>query len=195
MTRSFKKDEFAINYRGKIKAQNRSIDNVYSIETGAPEFLVLDASDNLDCLARFIIDVDPFQVQNCQTLKKYKDGTTSWTIAVFATKSIDTGEELRYSYGAKFAPWRDIKFWRKVGSSETKKKLHCLQAQLIIEMKRKGREKEPKVEELTQIQNCKAQTVPEMKEGTLAVVTVFFGTEGNSSTNGISGEHFILKIH
>ena len=95
VNRPFKKDEFIINYRGKIKTQNRSTDNVYSIKTGAPEFLVVDASDNLDCLARFINDVDPFHVQNCRTIKIYKDGTTSWTIAIFATKSIDTGEELR----------------------------------------------------------------------------------------------------
>ena len=54
VNRPFKKNEFIINYRGKIKAQNVSIDNVYSIETGAPEFLVVDASDNLDCLARII---------------------------------------------------------------------------------------------------------------------------------------------
>ena len=131
----FKKDEFIINYRGKIKSQNISTDNVYSIETEAPEFLVVDALDNLYCLAIFINDVDPFHVKNCRTVKLYRDGSTSWTIARFATKSIDTGEKLRYSYGAKFAPWRDIKFWRQVGSSETKKKLPCAQSQLIIEKK------------------------------------------------------------
>ena len=63
VNRPFKKDEFIINYRGKIKTQNRSTDNVYSIGTGAPEFLVVDASENLDCLARFINDVDPLHVQ------------------------------------------------------------------------------------------------------------------------------------
>ena len=86
VNRAFKNDEFIINYRGKIKAQNISTDNVYSIETGAPEFLVVDASDNLDCLARFINDVDPFHVQMCRTMKKYKNGTTSWTIAFFCYK-------------------------------------------------------------------------------------------------------------
>ena len=110
VNRPFKKYEFIINYREKIKAQKRSTDNVYSIETGARDFLVVDASDILDCLARFITDVDPFLVLNCRTIKIYKDSTTSWTIAIFATKSIDTGEELRYIYGPKFAPWRDIKF-------------------------------------------------------------------------------------
>jgi len=155
----------------------------------------VDASDNLDCLARFINDVDPFHVQNCRTIKIYKDGTTSWTIAIFATKSIDTGEELRYNYGAKFAPWRDIKFWRQVGSSETKRKLPFVQSQLIIEMKRKGRKKKPKVEKITQSKNCKAQTEVEMKEVTLAVVTGSSETKGNSSTNGISGDLFILKKH
>ena len=91
VNRSFKKDEFIINYRGKIKTQNIFTDNVYSIETGAPELSVKDASDNSDCLARFINDVDPFHVQNCRTIKMKKDGTASWTIAIFATKSIDTG--------------------------------------------------------------------------------------------------------
>ena len=179
VNRPFKKDEFIINYRGTVKPQNISTDNVYSIETGAPEFLVVDASDNLDCLARFINDVDPFHVQNCRTIKIYKDGTTTWTIAIFATKSIDTGEELRYSYGAKFAPWRDIKFWRQVASSETKRKLPCVQSQLIIEMKRKGRKKKPKVEQITHCENSKTQTEPEMKV-TLAVVTGS-ETKGNSS--------------
>ena len=170
VNRPFKKDEFIINYRGKIKAQNISTDNVYSIETGAPEFLVVDASDNLDCLARFINDVDPFHVQNCRPMKSYKSGTTSWTKAIFATKSIDTGEQLRYKCGAKFAPWRDIKFWRQAASSEAKRKLPCVQSQLMIEMKRKGRKKKPKVHQITQSENCKAQTEPEMKEVTLAVV-------------------------
>ena len=72
VNRPFRKDEFIINYRGKIKTQNRITDNVYRIETGAPEFLVVDASDNLDCLARFINDVDPFHVQNCRTTKSIK---------------------------------------------------------------------------------------------------------------------------
>ena len=179
VNRLFKKDEFIINYRGKIKAQNISTENVYSIETGAPEFLVVDASDNLDCLARFINDVDPFLVQNCRTMKIYKDGTTSWTIAIFATKSIDTGEELRYSYGAKFAPWRDIQFWRQFASSKAKRKLPCVQSQLIIEMKRRGRKKKSKVEQITQSENSKHQTEPELKEVTLAVVTGS-ETKGNS---------------
>ena len=163
-----------------MKAQNISTDDVYSIETGALEFLVVDASDSLDYLARFINDVDPFHAQNCRTMKIYKDGTTSWTIAIFATKSIDTGEERRYSYGAKFAPWRDIKFWRQVTSSEMKRKLPCVQSQLIIEMKRKGRKKKPKVEQIIQSENCKAQTEPELKEVTFAVVTSS-ETKDNSS--------------
>ena len=48
VNRLFRKDEFIINYRGKIKAQNISTDNVYSTETGAADFLVVDESDNLD---------------------------------------------------------------------------------------------------------------------------------------------------
>ena len=161
VNRPFKKNEFIIIYRGKMKTQKISTNNVYSIETGAPDFLVVDASEILDCMARFIKDVDPYHVQNCRTIKIYKDGTTSWTIAIFATKSIDTGEELRYSYGAKFAPWRDINFWRQIASSETKRKLPRVQSQLIIEMRRKGRKKKPKIEQITQGENCKTETEPE----------------------------------
>ena len=47
-------------------------------------------------------------------------------------------------------------------------------------MKRKGRKKKPKVEEITHTENCKAQTEPEMKEVTLAVLKGS-ETEGNSS--------------
>ena len=61
-----------------------------------------------------------------------------------------------------------------------KRKLPCVQSQLIIEMKRKGRKKKPKVEQIIQSENCKAQTEPEMKEVILAVVTSS-ETKGNSS--------------
>ena len=152
-----------------------------------------DASNNLGCLARFNNDKDPFHLQNCRTLKIYKDGTTSWTKAISATKSIDTGEELRDSYEAKLAPWRDINFWRQVGSSEARRKLPCVQSQLILDMKRKGRKKKPENEQTTQRENYKAQTEPEKKEVTLAVVTGSSETRRNSWTNGISGDHFILK--
>ena len=64
-------------------------------------------------------------------------------------------------------------FWYKVHCNwgETKRKLPCVQSQLIIEMKRKGRKKKPKVAQITQIENCKARTEPEKKEVYLAVVT------------------------
>ena len=47
-------------------------------------------------------------------------------------------------------------------------------------MKRKWRKKKPEVEQITQSENCEAQTEPEMKEVTLAVVTGS-KTKGNSS--------------
>ena len=61
-----------------------------------------------------------------------------------------------------------------------RRKLPCVQSQLIIEMERKGRKKKPKAEQFIQSENCTAQTEPEMKEVTLAVVTSS-ETNGNSS--------------
>ena len=58
-------------------------------------------------------------------------------------------------------------------------------------MKRKGRKKKPKNEQITHSPNCKAQTELEVKEVTLPVVTGSSETKGNSSTNGISGDHCI----
>ena len=78
-----------------MKTQNRSINIVYSAETGVPDFLVVDASQTLNRLATFINDAEPFHSQNCRTLKLYENDTTSCTIGIFITNSNDTAEELR----------------------------------------------------------------------------------------------------
>ena len=70
---SFRKDKFLLNYRnyrGQMKTQAECSDNIYSIETGPPELLVLDATDS-HCLARLINDVDPFHSQNYRPVKIY----------------------------------------------------------------------------------------------------------------------------
>ena len=110
--RAFKKGEFIINYRGEVKTASEAQDNVYSIESGPPENLVVDVSNRTECIARFINDVDQFHVQNCRPVKVYDKEKSTWAIAIFATKNIEEEEELRYSYGSKEAPWRELKFWR-----------------------------------------------------------------------------------
>ena len=76
---SFRKDDVHLNYRGQVKTHAECSDNIYSIETGAPELLVVDATDSPHCLARFIKDVDPFRSQNCRSVEIYKEAG-SWTI-------------------------------------------------------------------------------------------------------------------
>ena len=96
-----------INYRGKIKTQNRLLDNVYSIYAGSLGFLVATASDTLDCVARRNNDLEDFHVQDCSKMKTCKGETTSWSITFFTAKSNDVTEELQYSYGAKKSLWRN----------------------------------------------------------------------------------------
>ena len=129
----------------------------------------MDALDTLDCLSKSIGDVDLFHVQNCRTVRIHKNDTTFWTVTIFATKSFDTGDETRFSYGTKFAPGRRSNFWKHVGSSETKRRLRCVQSQLIIKLKRKGFKKKPEVEKPTQSPNCKAQTEAEVKKITMEI--------------------------
>ena len=108
--REFHKGEFLLNYRGTVKIV--ASDNPYAFETGPPENLVVDSSEDQTCLARFINDVDPYHTRNCEARKIYSnDG--KWTIAFFTTTSISEGTELRYSYGTKVAPWRQTSFWTK----------------------------------------------------------------------------------
>ena len=135
-TRSFQKHEFIINYRGDFIDQQNSTDNIYSIETGAPEHVTVDASKRTECLGRYINDVDPFHAQNCRTVKIYNNNRSRWTIGIFATKNISSGEELRYSYGTKVAPWREMKFWKaEVRSKKNRIRKHpvpCTQNDVAV---------------------------------------------------------------
>ena len=80
-----------------MKTQAGCSGNVYSIETGFPELLVVDATATPNCLACFINDIDPFNAQNCRPVKVYNQESGAWVIAIYATRVIDEEEELRYS--------------------------------------------------------------------------------------------------
>ena len=110
--RSFQKS-FLLNYRGTIKsAIGDNSDNVYTFLLKQPENVIVDASERPDCLARYINDIDCFHSKNCEVKVLRKD--KKWAIAFFATTAILEGEELRYSYGSRDAPWRKESFWTKV---------------------------------------------------------------------------------
>ena len=112
-TRSFQEKSFLLNYRGSIKSTNGdNSDNVYTFQLKEPENVIVDASERPECLARYINDIDCFHSKNCEVkvLRKEK----KWAIAFFATTAILEGEELRYSYGSRDAPWRKESFWTKV---------------------------------------------------------------------------------
>lgn len=67
--------------------------------------LSLDATFS-DGLGRLVND-DPLHKANC-VMKKIKGGNKVYLV-LCAIKNIEKGEELRYDYGVKDLPWRQLK--------------------------------------------------------------------------------------
>ena len=107
--RFFRIGEYLLNYRGNRRDDNNS-DTVYMFEVGKPEGIVIDATSRLDCMGRYINDIDPFNVQNCHPIKQLNE-KKDVRFCFFATKNIDTGHELRYDYKTNYAPWRKPSFF------------------------------------------------------------------------------------
>ena len=68
-------------------------------------FLSLDATFS-DGLGRLVND-DPLYKANC-AMKKIKGGNKVYLV-LCALRNIEKGEELRYDYGVKDLPWRQLK--------------------------------------------------------------------------------------
>ena len=68
-------------------------------------FLSLDATFS-DGLGRLVND-DPLSKANC-VMKKIKGGNKVYLV-LCARRNIEKGEELRYDYGVKDLPWRQLK--------------------------------------------------------------------------------------
>ena len=111
VNRFFSKGEFILNYRGDRSTDNNA-DGIYIFDTGKPENVKLDATERSDCLGRYINDVDPFHLPNCQPTKKF-NRKNEVMISFYASKNIQADEELRYAYNSssKGAPWRKAKFF------------------------------------------------------------------------------------
>ena len=68
-------------------------------------FFSLDATFS-DGLGKLVND-DPSNKANC-VMRKVKGGTKVY-LGLYAHRNIEKGEELRYDYGVKDLPWRQLK--------------------------------------------------------------------------------------
>ena len=80
-------------------------DNIYTFDSGPPDYVLIDASERKDCIARFINDSDYLHAANCRPVQ-FRDIEGLTQIAFYTTRSIQKGEELRYNYMCEEAPWK-----------------------------------------------------------------------------------------
>ena len=124
--RYFQKHEFIVNYRGQLRGKKDEASG-FEFDLGKPRHQIIDATDLTEARGRFINDIDPFHPSNCFP-EKFVLGEIIG-IKFVANKAIECGEEFRYDYGFKTAPWRKIGFFKeteekKVESEENVKGAH-----------------------------------------------------------------------
>ena len=115
--RFFEKGEFVCNYRGERK-QTLDIDSIYIFDCGKPDFIKIDATDQLHCIGRYINDIDPFHLPNCYPRKDYDD-KGDVIISFYCSKNVTEGDEFRYAYNSSFAPWRKKRFFLERETEES----------------------------------------------------------------------------
>ena len=69
VNRFVSKGEFILNYQGD-RSTNNNADGIYIFDTRKPGNVKLDAAGHSDCVGRYIKEVDPFHLPNCQPTKK-----------------------------------------------------------------------------------------------------------------------------
>ena len=102
--RKFTKGEFIVNYRGATKETSIS-DNIYVFDTVKPDHTVIDASNYPGACGRYNNDIDPAHSKDCFPEKFFKK-TKQIGIKFTTNRTVEEGEEFRYDYGLKNAPWR-----------------------------------------------------------------------------------------
>ena len=102
--RKFTKGEFIVNYRGVTKETSNS-DKTYVFDTGKPDHTVIDASNYPGACGRYINGIDAEHSKNCFP-EKFLTKTKQIGIKLLRNRTVEEGEELRYDYGLKNAPWR-----------------------------------------------------------------------------------------
>ena len=102
--RKFTKGESIVNYRGVTKKTSIS-DNIHLFDTGKSDHTVIDASIYPGACGRYINEIDPAHSKNCFPEKFFKK-TKQMGIKFTTSRTVEEGEEFRYDYGLKNAPWR-----------------------------------------------------------------------------------------
>ena len=70
---------------------------MYVFDSGKPDYVKIDATDHLDCVGRYINDVDPYHLPNCQPTRE-ADENGDVVICFRCTKNVEEGEEFRFEY-------------------------------------------------------------------------------------------------
>lgn len=125
-TKKFSKGDFLLEYKGELVSEDEGYqrEELYEPKLGSFLFFFKDGSKCLcldatfsDGLGRLVND-EPSSKANC-VMRKVKGGTKVY-LALYALKNIEKGEELRYDYGVKDLPWRQLKGKAQVKDGKVK---------------------------------------------------------------------------
>ncbi|XP_068692866.1 N-lysine methyltransferase KMT5A-B-like [Montipora foliosa] len=115
-TKEFSKGQFLLEYKGELISQDEgsSREQSYDEDLGSFLFFFKEGSKRFcvdatfsSGLGRLVNDAFPNK-PNCNcAMRKIKEGPLIY-LALYALRDIMIGEELRYDYGVKDLPWRNL---------------------------------------------------------------------------------------